>query len=1348
MKFLAKLTIRTKIALGFLVVLVVVLIALAFGIIRLAEGSENLERSVAMAEEVEKANMVKNKLDESVLAFRDYITSNESAKISIYKSSMTDLKDSVSALQIAVDDDTRLSFVSAISNDVRELDAAYSEIISLNEDINQRYVVLAAMGYEMLDDLQLVSRHAALQKENELLLMAGDASNQLLYARLHATKYFFRHEDSEYTSYQERYKRYRENISSIGLDYNVQLFKEAYIRLHNNANDYFDGMSKVNDNVTAMNQYFDIIDQRVPHIVDMANVIVETASSDMNQINTTGIRNNNLSITWMLALSTLAIFIMVLVIFRIVGMVTEPFNYLSNAFYELAESEANTSYRLAEQANDEIGLMARNFNKFMARLGIVFNEMRLSNYIKTASNDMNKLIQVEEESRLVADRLLTYVTNYCEGVLGSFYFRQDDCFLLMSSHGHLVSEELTVDMESYLGTLASRKSVTVIKDLKEQDFYEDNIAIRTSLMDKDLISMVVIPTLHDGEINGLIELALLREPSAMDMEFFDAMSISLGGLLHTVHVRQQMKELLNQTMHQAEEMQMQQEELKQSNEELEEQTRALKDSESRLMAQQEELRVTNEELEERSRQLEMQKNELDVKNKAILLSQEEIMAKATELEETNRYKSEFLANMSHELRTPLNSILVLSQLLEKRNNASPLSPKEVEFATTINKSGNDLLTLINGVLDLSKVEAGRLDLHLESFSLQAIIGDLVGLFEPLTDIKHIDLKVDNQLGESFEFLSDSLRLNQILKNLLSNAIKFTDEGHVKLTVRKPNPYETGKFGRQLSKDVVFEVSDTGIGIEKEKQAMIFEAFKQSDGSTSRDYGGTGLGLTISLELARLMHGDIYIESEPGQGSRFIFMTPSDIHDYIKEDHNDPEARKMAEEIINREAVEFITNQKVDIQSMDAKEESISDDSVSQGNVSDPEVDHGDVPAVERVEKSPQANRLLIVEDDVNFATVLKSLAEEKGYEVILSHSGLDALRKAKDLNPDGIILDMGLPDIDGMEVVRKLGDQPATANIPIHIVSGRDAEEHQDMPKSIIGFLKKPVDIKSIYSTLSKIEEYSNEGLKRLLVVGECGDEDFEYFQNLGNVAIKKVSTGAMALEEIQSVTYGCIVLDAKLADMSGVAFINQINDISQSKIPVIIYTDDPNTEDMDDMEKMTESVVLKSPKSKERLTDEVNLFLHDMSRSVQKYVIESHITREVVKANVKEHITHEDSLSGVKVLLADDDERNIFALTHALEHYGMVLDIADNGHRAVQCFESRRPDIVLMDIMMPEMDGYDAIRNIRKIEEKGRVPIIALTAKAMKDDREKCIEAGADDYMTKPVDIDKLVSLIKVWLA
>lgn len=733
-----------------------------------------------------------------------------------------------------------------------------------------------------------------------------------------------------------------------------------------------------------------------------------------------------------------------------------------------------------------------------------------------------------------------------------------------------------------------------------------------------------------------------------------------------------------------EELQSQQEELKQMNEELEEQAQNLKQ-------QQEELQMTNEELEEQTQALES-------RNKEVENARVEIERKSEQLEVSSRYKSEFLANMSHELRTPLNSLLILSKDLSENKNKN-LTEEQVESAEIIYKSGRDLLTLINEVLDLSKIEAGKMDVNVEKIELNNLINSILKDFRAQASQKGLALKSILADGIPPYIKSDQQRLNQILRNLLSNAIKFTEQGHIEIRV------SPGSAGR-----IIISVEDTGIGIPPEKQDAIFEAFQQADGGTSRKYGGTGLGLSISRELARILGGKISLTSEFGKGSVFSLDLPVEVES--TRDIN-VKQRETAYSLMNDSRVIHNTETYLNYPSVPDDRESIK----------------------------PNDKVVLLIEDDMVFAAVLMKQAHEKGFKCLAASTGEDGVNLAFQYKPAAIILDLDLPGMSGHDVLSKLKNSPQVRHIPVHIMSVNE-RSLQPIKSGAVEYLVKPVEKKDLDQAFNRIEMFVDRKMKNLLIVEDDKNSRKAIMTLIGNGDVKcfEAESGKEALNIFDSNQVDCIVLDLGLPDMSGFEFIQKLEDVTNGELPpIVVYTGrELSRDESTELQRYAESIIIKGVKSEERLLDETALFLH---RTVSK--LPANKQKIISQLYDPEAIFH-----GKKILLTDDDMRNVFALSKILKDKGMQIVRAENGKRALEALSATSDiDLVLMDIMMPEMDGYEAMRKIRSELGMTSIPIIALTAKAMKDDKHKCIEAGANDYITKPVDVEKLLSLMRVWL-
>ncbi len=800
--------------------------------------------------------------------------------------------------------------------------------------------------------------------------------------------------------------------------------------------------------------------------------------------------------------------------------------------------------------------------------------------------------------------------------------------------------------------------------------------------------------LADNAVEGVIELGFLHPVSEQTLEFLSEISTTVGTALRSARYRTQLQ-------HHADELQVQSEELRVSNEELEEQGRALKQSQASLEQQQVELEQTNSQLEEQAQLLETQRDDLARSNAAVEL-------KARELEQASRYKSDFLANMSHELRTPLNSLLILSRLLAE-NRAENLSDDQVRYATTIESAGNDLLALINDILDLSKIEAGHLQIQPESLFVERLAGDLRTIFQPIAQERGLAFEIAIAPDVPTSIITDRQRLEQILKNLLSNAFKFTAAGSVRLEIECDGAH-----------DIALSVEDTGIGIPEDQQAVIFEAFQQADGTVSRKYGGTGLGLSISRELTRLLGGKIGLSSIAGKGSRFTLLLPVTY---------DPDNVAAPAQPVRPLAA-------IEIPSIPAP---------SAVSPNSPQVLTRQV-ADDRDALMPGQRVLLVVEDDASFAAIVRDISHDMGFQCLVTSTGEDALQLARTFKPHAVVLDVGLPDQSGLALLDRLKRDVATRHIPVHVVSGSD---HTQTALSLgaIGYLVKPVRREDLAGVLEALAAKLSSDARRVLIV-EDDDVQRDAVSRLlasGDVETVGVASAAECLAKLEAGTFDCMVLDLNLPDSSGFSLLETLaREDAYSFPPVIVYTGyDLSVSDEQRLRRYSDSIIIKGARSPERLLDEVSLFLHQVVTELpaeQQTMIRAAQNRDAV-------------LEGRRILVVEDDVRNIFSLTNVLEPHGAIVEIARNGQEALDFLASqsgtmeRQVDLVLMDVMMPVMDGLTATRAIRQDPRWSKLPVIALTAKAMPDDQEQCIAAGANDYMAKPLDVDKLLSLIRVWM-
>ncbi len=904
------------------------------------------------------------------------------------------------------------------------------------------------------------------------------------------------------------------------------------------------------------------------------------------------------------------------------------------------------------------------------------------NWNLMGTSELARQMQGNKLTGELAQNIINYVCKYLGADIGAIYLTDPDGVHISLAGGYALDSKTLAQKriawgEGIVGQAAAANTMILVSDITDGYFQiESGMG---SVRPREIIA-VAFPL--DERVLGVIEIGKVAGFSAIEKKFLPLVINNVAIGIDAAQARARASELMEQTLQQSEELQAQQEELRQLNEELEEQTQTLRQ-------QQEELQMTNEELEEQAQVLE-------AKNAEVESARADILQKSQQLEISSRYKSEFLANMSHELRTPLNSLLILSRDLAN-NKVKNLTPDQVESAEIIHKSGMDLLGLINEVLDLSKIEAGKMTLDLERLDIRSFADDVGRNFRHLAENK--GLKLSLTLGDGLPacITTDTKRLDQIIKNLLSNAIKFTAQGTVSVAIQH---HDSGHIS--------IAVSDTGIGIPADKQMAIFEAFHQGDGSTSRKYGGTGLGLSISRELAKLLGGEISLSSQVGEGSTFTLVLPIEVQ-------GDPISADGAKAITVSPPVQvFEKNEHL------YNYPTIKDDRQ--------EVKEGDI-------------LVLIIEDDQKFAGILLRQSHAKGFKCIAAATGEDGLVLAAQYRPHAIILDIDLPGIDGYQVLAQLKHNPDTRHIPVHIMSVNE-RSLAPIKEGAVEFLTKPIRNNELEEAFNRIDNLVKRKVKNLLIIEDDTHARIAMRKLIGNGDVKtyEASNGAEAIELYGGQHIDCIVLDLGLPDMSGVELIHRLQDIREQLPPIIIYTGKELTRaENEELQKYAETIIIKGVKSEERLLDETALFLHrtiSLLPEAKQKIITGLYDRESVFQNKK-------------VLLVDDDMRNVFALSKVLRERGLEVVKSENGQIALDMLD-KDPGInlVLMDIMMPEMDGYEAMQRIRAQERFRELPIIALTAKAMKEDKQKCMDAGASDYITKPVDVERLLSLMRVWLS
>jgi signal transduction histidine kinase/CheY-like chemotaxis protein/CHASE3 domain sensor protein len=916
--------------------------------------------------------------------------------------------------------------------------------------------------------------------------------------------------------------------------------------------------------------------------------------------------------------------------------------------------------------------------------------------VNKLSNERNWLLEgvssINDSSRTaetgsvedLSQSILNALVKYLEIPAGVFFLANEEQTKLITSATVAVSGSAKKEFdfgEGIVGNTARNKTVSLIKEVPAGYWRVESAMGNTSGKGE----IICVPLLINKDLKGVIELGSFHAFTNLQKELLDNVTRSIAISINARQSRKKNEKLLAQVQEQKEEMESQQEELRQTNEELSRQAEELQASEEELKTQEEELRQINIELND--------------KNAAVENARQAIILKAKELEETSKFKSEFLANMSHELRTPLNSVLILAKLLAD-NKPENLTPKQIEYANIIHKSGADLLQLINDILDLSKIEAGKVELNIEEIGLKEIAMDMQQLFTVVSAEKNIQFETTFASDIPSSIKTDKQRVEQVLKNLLSNAFKFTPKnGHVHLSFTNRELFN--------KKALAISVTDSGIGISPSKQQLIFEAFQQADGSTNRKYGGTGLGLSISKELMRLLAGEIELQSEEGKGSTFTIVLPLE-NSYVK---------KPDEQI--------------------SLDEQSNDIVLSLENVEEQTTVADDKKAVKLSD-----NTILIIEDDPHFATIVKDFAHSKGYKAIVALQGDEGLKYAKQFRPSAIILDIQLPVIDGWTLLKILKEDNDLKHIPVHIISAYD--DGRLNFSGAMAYIKKPVDRQALETAFSSIETFISQHVKKVLLLSDTQFTD-DALQNLFkekhpdakfyNQPFVGLNTHTLELEK-----FDCVIADIGEDVKKGLEQLALLQGhVKAANIPLIIcVSTDISFEDEMQLKKISNTIVRKSVASNNRLMDEMELFLYKVQQSSQSY-------NRLLETN---HGA-DKSLANKKILLVDDDMRNVFALSAALELQDMEVVSAVDGKDALDKLKQHTDfDLVLMDIMMPEMDGYEAMQKIRKDLKLVHIPIIALTAKAMVGDREKCIEAGASDYITKPIDMQKLFSLMHVWLA
>jgi len=969
-------------------------------------------------------------------------------------------------------------------------------------------------------------------------------------------------------------------------------------------------------------------------------------------------------------------------------------------------SDGNEDIDVPDTSRNEIGLLYNSFKQMINANKSVRTQILEDGWIKTGLNELNEAMRGDQDVYMLSKNVISYLAKYLNAQIGAIYIyvQAKDILQLSGTYSFVMRKGLTNVIkpgEGLIGQVAIEKQMISICDVPAQ-----YMMISSGLGQTPPKHIIALPFLYENELIGVIELGTLQKFSTKEMNFLEKVVENIAIVFKTAISNNKIKELLEESRKQASRLQAQQEALKATNEELEAQTQALKKSENALQVQQEALRSVNDQLEEKTKYLESQRLEISTKNIELEKARMDIENKAKELEITSKYKSEFLANMSHELRTPLNSLLILADHLLK-NKENNLTKDQLDSVRIIHKSGSDLLTIINDILDLSKIEAGKMTFNVEKVLVMDILNNLKNTFTAGITNKGLEFNIQchSEIPETIH--TDIVRLEQVLKNLIANALKFTESGEITIMLYIPEIPELMQVKIQKENWLAIAVKDSGIGIPKEKHQQIFEAFQQGDGTTSRKYGGTGLGLSISKQIINNLGGHIRLKSEIGRGSVFTIYIP-----LVFEKNKVPklsQIKPIEKEAPMLNAVSTSTELQMEKVILDDRNQLSFDKTI------------------------------LIYSKDKVLCTNLYAICKKNHFNCIMAEFTEQIIPFAQQYKTKAILIDISVNAQLCWNIIEKIAQTPQIKNLPVHVISV-DPHEHDPYHRGAISLLSKPLSKEHLETAIGKIEDSTDVKIQNILVVEDDTDLRETLAKHIGNtnVIVSTASSGKAAIDLMNQQVFDCLILDIGLPDISGIELLNILNKDKKIKIPpIIVYTGSELSEqEKEQLQQYADSIILKGQKSMERLLDETCLFLHK---------IKDELTADLPSAILH----HADKIfEEKKVLLVDDDMRNVFALSKILKEKGFNVSKAEDGQKALNIILSgEKFDIVLMDIMMPVMNGYEAIKAIRKNIEFKNLPIIALTAKAMMEDKEKCLSAGASDYLSKPVEVERLLSVMRVWL-
>ena len=967
-------------------------------------------------------------------------------------------------------------------------------------------------------------------------------------------------------------------------------------------------------------------------------------------------------------------------------IIFNPLNNFQNGlldFFKYLNYEQKTISPLTNNSNDEIGEMSKAVNRGIEKVQITINQKNVDEWQKDGVTQLNHNLLKLKDIQSVSTQSIDFICSYLDAGVGVLYLYDDSDEKLVqhASFAHVMRNEVSYEFklkEGIIGQVAFQKKPILLTNIKK-----DENLITTGTITQPSSNTYTFPLIYADKLYGVLEIGSFNEFENKDLEFIDLSNKIICQALINAIQDSKVNELLNNTKKANEQLEENQIKLEEANASMEEQQQQLEEANASMEEQQQQLEEANASMEEQQQQLIISEQNLKLQNQQLEETKEDITKKADELERSGKYKSEFLANMSHELRTPLNSIILLSSLLQ-RNTKKTLSADDIKKAKTVYESGNELLRLINDILDLSKVESGKMKIIIDSFESKDLLEGIKDVFEYTAIDKGLQFHIVDEYNGTIS--SDKDRILQIVRNLVSNAFKFTSEGSI-----------TVKVTPSKTKDFKISVIDTGIGIPKEKQKVIFQAFMQADGSTNRKYGGTGLGLSITRELGKLLHGSVSVTSDENIGSTFSV----DLTNLSSKEYEEDKTYNNSDNLI------------IDIPHQDIPTTAVE-------NCID-----------DRDKLTSKDQAYLIIDDDKNFAEIIYEEIKKEDNFVLIALNATDGLKLIQRHRIKGVLLDLTLPDMDGIDVLKELKSNPQTKNIPVHVISSKD-KDNKILELGAIGYLQKPVYDGDINNIISSIDTFSNHQIKDLLIV-ENNEVHREALINLleTDVTITGTNSASQAIKNIKENNYDTVIVDFELNN-EGIFEVCEFIKNSYPNLPIIIYTETTlKEEEKRKLQEYSNSIIVKTENSNERILNEINLFLN-----------KKHPDEE------NNEIFELLNLEGTSILIVDDDIKNIFVLDAALKEFNATTFTAFNGQEALDFLESNpNPDLILMDIMMPVMDGYEAMKKIKENEKLKHIPIIAVTAKAMKEDREECIRLGADDYMSKPLDITILGNIIKQWI-